>query len=78
LPETNDEDVDMLVRMFEKDPDYFYDFLLAVNYCSLTSLLHLCCAFVASLIKGQPLDQIEKILKPVKADHPVRAKHDVD
>lgn len=41
-----------------------YDLILAANYMDVKSLLHLGCAKVASLIKGQPLDQIKEILKP--------------
>ena len=39
-----------------------YDIILAANYMDINSLLHLGCAKVASLIKGQPLDKIKDIL----------------
>jgi len=39
-----------------------YDVILAANYMDIKSLLHLGCAKVASLIKGQPLDKIKEIL----------------
>jgi S-phase kinase-associated protein 1 len=39
-----------------------YDLILAANYMDIKSLLHLGCAKVASLIKGQPLDKIRDIL----------------
>jgi S-phase kinase-associated protein 1 len=39
-----------------------YDLILAANYMDIKSLLHLGCAKVASLIKGQPLDKIKEIL----------------
>ena len=39
-----------------------YDLILAANYMDIKSLLHLGCACVASLIKGQPLDKIKDIL----------------
>lgn len=41
-----------------------YDLILAANFMDVSSLLHLGCAKVASLIKGQPLEKIQEILKP--------------
>lgn len=41
-----------------------YDLILAANYMDIKSLLHLGCAKVASLIKGQPLEKIKDILDP--------------
>ena len=43
-----------------------YDLILAANYMDVKSLLHLGCAKVASLIKGQPLEKIKDILDPAK------------
>lgn len=39
-----------------------YDLILAANYIDMNSLLHLGCAKVASLIKGEPLEKIKDIL----------------
>jgi S-phase kinase-associated protein 1 len=39
-----------------------YDLILAANYLDIKALLHLGCAKVASLIKGQPLEKIKEIL----------------
>jgi len=39
-----------------------YDLILAANYMDIKALLHLGCAKVASLIKGQPLEKIRDIL----------------
>ena len=39
-----------------------YDIILAANYMDIPALLHLGCAKVASLIKGQPLEKIKDIL----------------
>lgn len=39
-----------------------YDLILAANYMDIKSLLHLGCAKVASLIKGQPMEKIKEIL----------------
>jgi len=41
-----------------------YDLILAANYMDIHCLLHLGCAKVASLIKGQPLEKIKDILDP--------------
>jgi len=41
-----------------------YDLILAANYMDIKGLLHLGCAKVASLIKGQPLEKIKEILDP--------------
>lgn len=41
-----------------------YNLILAANYMDIKSLLHLGCAKVASLIKGQPLEAIKGILDP--------------
>ena len=54
-----------------------YALILAANYMDIKSLLHLGCAKVASLIKGQPLEKIKEILDPnqgaKKADAAVAA-----
>ena len=47
-----------------------YDLILAANYMDIKSLLHLGCAKVASLIKGQPLEKIKDILAPQATDKP--------
>jgi len=47
-----------------KNRQQLYDIILAANYLDIRSLLHLGCAKVASLIKGQPLDKIKDILAP--------------
>ena len=39
-----------------------YDLILAANYMDVKSLLHLGCAKVASLIKGQPVEKVKDIL----------------
>lgn len=39
-----------------------YDLILAANYMDIKSLLHVGCAKVATLIKGQPLEKIKDIL----------------
>ena len=45
-----------------EDRQQLYDLILAANYMDVKSLLHLGCAKVASLIKGQPLEKIKDIL----------------
>ena len=39
-----------------------YELILAANYMDIKTLLHLGCAKVASLIKGQPLEKAKDIL----------------
>jgi hypothetical protein len=46
------------------DRQQLYDLILGANYLDIKSLLHLGCAKVASLIKGQPLEKIKEILDP--------------
>jgi len=41
-----------------------YDVILLANALNIQGLLHLACAKVASLIKGQPLANIQNILNP--------------
>jgi S-phase kinase-associated protein 1 len=41
-----------------------YDLVLAGNYLDIQPLLHLGCAKIASLIKGQPLEKFKEILDP--------------
>jgi hypothetical protein len=56
-----------------EDRQKLYDLILAANYMDIKSLLHLGCAKVASLIKGQPLEKIKDILQP-KPDGGDKAK----
>ena len=53
-----------------EDRQSLYDLILAANYMDIKSLLHLGCAKVASLIKGQPLECIKDILakNPTKVE----------
>jgi len=54
-------DADFIDRIGENRQS-LYDLILAANYMDIKSLLHLGCAKVASLIKGQPLEKIKDIL----------------
>jgi len=45
-----------------EDRQKLYDITLAANYLNINALMHLGCAKVASLIKGQPLEKIREIL----------------
>jgi len=56
-------DADYIDRIGE-NRQQLYDLILAANYMDIKSLLHLGCAKVASLIKGQPLEKIKEILDP--------------
>jgi len=61
-------DADFIDKIGE-DRQALYDLILVANYMDIKSLLHLGCAKVASLIKGQPLEKIKDILaKGTKAD----------
>lgn len=51
--------IDVLAKTDNKP---LYDMILAANYMDIKGLLHLGCAKVASLIKGQPLEKIKDIL----------------
>jgi len=55
-----------------------YDLILAANYMDIKSLLHLGCAKVASLIKGQPLEKIKEILDPNQGAKKADAKDGKD
>lgn len=50
------------IDVIGEDRQKLYDVILAANYMDIKSLLHLGCAKVASLIKGQPLEKIKDIL----------------
>jgi len=54
-------DADFIDRIGD-NRQQLYDLILAANYMDIKSLLHLGCAKVASLIKGQPLEKIKDIL----------------
>jgi S-phase kinase-associated protein 1 len=56
-------DADFIDKIGE-DRQKLYNLILGANYMDVKSLLHLACAKVASLIKGQPLDKIKEILDP--------------
>jgi len=56
-------DADFIDRIGETR-QLLYDLILAANYMDIKGLLHLGCAKVASLIKGQPLEKIKEILDP--------------
>lgn len=45
-----------------EDRQRLYNFILGANYLDISCALHLGCAKVASLIKGQPLEKIKEIL----------------
>jgi len=59
-------DAEFIDRIGE-DRQRLYDLILAANYMDIKGLLHLGCAKVASLIKGQPLEKIKDILAPKPA-----------
>jgi S-phase kinase-associated protein 1 len=55
-------DAPFIDEIANKKRQDLYDFILATNYLDVPSALHLGCAKVASMIKGQPLEKIKEIL----------------
>lgn len=55
-----------LEQLRDQHQQKLYDLTLAANYMEITCLLELCCVTVASLIKGQPLENLKDILDPKK------------
>jgi S-phase kinase-associated protein 1 len=49
-----------------KDLQQLYNLILAANYMDIQGLLHLGCAKVASIIKGEPLERIKDLLSVEK------------
>ena len=58
---TNDWDANFIDQIGEQRSE-LYELISAANYLDIQSLLHLGCAKVAALIKGQPIDKIKDIL----------------
>ena len=50
------------VEQIGKNRDLLYKVIDIANYFDIPSLLHICCAKVASLIKGEKLENIKTIL----------------
>jgi S-phase kinase-associated protein 1 len=61
---TTEFDAKFINEIAEKSMGGLYDLITLANYLDVKPLLHLGCAKVSSLIKGQPLDKIKDILKP--------------
>ncbi len=59
---TNQWDATFINEIDASSRQDLYDIILAANYMDIQGLLHLGCAKVASLIKGQPLEKIKEIL----------------
>ena len=55
-------DAEFVNRVHDSGLQNLYDLILAANYMDVKPLLHLGCAKVASLIKGEPLEKIKDIL----------------
>ena len=58
---TNKNDAEFIDEV-GKDREQLFNLIKSANYLMMDSLLHLCCAKVASLIKGKQLDEIKEIL----------------
>ena len=48
----------------KKDISQLYKVISAANYLFINSLLHICCAKIASMLKGIPIDEIKNTLLP--------------
>jgi len=59
------EDVKLLKSLDSADRKHIYELCRATADLSIDCLLHQTCAFVACLIKGQPVDKLPGILTPV-------------
>jgi S-phase kinase-associated protein 1 len=62
-----------------KDPECADDVIrlcTASNYLEILSLLHLSCAKVASLIKGEPLEKMKKLLEMEEEEEAKKAEAD--
>jgi len=57
-------DADYIDRIGDNSRVQLYELIIGANYMGVNSLLHLGCAKVASLIKGQPLERIRELLAP--------------
>jgi len=47
-----------------KNKQEVYDLVNSANYLMIDTLFAACCAFIASMVKAAPRDQVESILKP--------------
>lgn len=61
----DDWDAEFVATLSKKD---LYDLLLAANYMDIQPLLHLCCAKVATYIKGKPIAEMEKELAALRGE----------
>ena len=69
-------DADFMDRLGEQR-QLLYDTTLAANYMDIKTLLHLGCAKVATLIKGEPLERVkDKLATGTKADEGGAKKED--
>jgi hypothetical protein len=51
-------------NIVKKDITLLYKVISAANYLYINSLLHICCAKIASMLKGIPIDEIKNTLLP--------------
>ena len=57
-------DAKFVDTLWEKDKAKFYELTRAANYMHIDSLLHLCCAKIASTVKGKGLNTYAETLLP--------------
>lgn len=56
-------DAEFIDEIGDSSMKELYDLVTAANYMGMNTLLHLGCAKIGSLIKGEPLERIQAILK---------------
>ena len=55
---TDEWDINFIKNM---DMNSIYDLINASNYLEIPSLLDLCCAYIITLIKGKPIEEMRKL-----------------
>jgi len=63
---TNEWMAEFIDNIVKKDIHILYKVISASNYLFINSLLHICCAKIASMIKGIPIDKIKNTLLTYK------------
>ena len=61
---TNEWDAQFVDNIEKTSLNQLYELIAAANYLNMQPLLMLCCAKVASLIKGHPVENLRTILRP--------------
>lgn len=57
-------DADFANALWGRSKELHYEVTKAANYMDIKGLLFICCAKIASAVKGEPVDKIPEILNP--------------